>query len=331
MDLDINVGDVVLGGKFKNKRIVVKKIGTDELGQPIINKSRKLLAVRIEKKLPEGMWSTKSLAEKYNDKDMDKKAFLKDIYNLSFKDELEKISSNAATRAFRRGNLSEKSLKKVVDYTKKTIGLKHLGTGSFQNSMLVIDPKFGKSVQKKLINPSKIIKGNKIVNIINFKPEKYLLKKRDDEFKALRHLNILMRDKKDIQIAKIKGRRGTTFFQEYSKSTPKEIYEDKFRLKRLSNAHKKRDLVNRVTWNHKTKKPILNENFYEELEKANNEYYKAKNAFNEYPKLNKQTTNVLNKFKKKYPKTWDIRVGNISGGKIIDFEVGNKVKHFINI
>ena len=34
ISLDINVGDVVLTGKFKNKRQVVKKIGTDENGQP---------------------------------------------------------------------------------------------------------------------------------------------------------------------------------------------------------------------------------------------------------------------------------------------------------
>ena len=37
MKLDIKVGDVLLGGKFKNKRIVVKEIGKDELGQPTIN------------------------------------------------------------------------------------------------------------------------------------------------------------------------------------------------------------------------------------------------------------------------------------------------------
>jgi len=36
MDLDLSIGDVVLGGKFKNKRIEVKSIGEDELGQPVI-------------------------------------------------------------------------------------------------------------------------------------------------------------------------------------------------------------------------------------------------------------------------------------------------------
>jgi len=36
---------------------------------------------------------TKSLAEKYKDEDMDKKAFLQETYNSAFKDELEKISA----------------------------------------------------------------------------------------------------------------------------------------------------------------------------------------------------------------------------------------------
>ena len=37
IDLDIEVGDIILGGKYKNKRMEVKEIGTDELGQPTIN------------------------------------------------------------------------------------------------------------------------------------------------------------------------------------------------------------------------------------------------------------------------------------------------------
>lgn len=49
--LDINVGDILLGGRFKNQRTEVKEIGTDDLGQPTIN-DRKLLSYRIEKKMP---------------------------------------------------------------------------------------------------------------------------------------------------------------------------------------------------------------------------------------------------------------------------------------
>ena len=42
----IKVGDTVLGGKFKNKRIVVKSIGKNEKGDITIN-GRPLLKYRI--------------------------------------------------------------------------------------------------------------------------------------------------------------------------------------------------------------------------------------------------------------------------------------------
>jgi len=60
MKLDIKVGDVLLGGRFKNKRIIVKEIGTDELGQPTIN-GKPLLNFRIEKHLPDSKKSKKTL------------------------------------------------------------------------------------------------------------------------------------------------------------------------------------------------------------------------------------------------------------------------------
>lgn len=49
--LDISLGDIVLGGKWKNKRMVVKSIGKDDLGQPTVN-GKNLLTMRIEKDLP---------------------------------------------------------------------------------------------------------------------------------------------------------------------------------------------------------------------------------------------------------------------------------------
>jgi len=51
MKLDIKKGDVILGGRFKNKRIIVKDIGVDENGQPTIN-GKSVLNFRIEKLLP---------------------------------------------------------------------------------------------------------------------------------------------------------------------------------------------------------------------------------------------------------------------------------------
>lgn len=53
LDLDIEVGDTLLGGRFKNVPMVVEEIGTDELGQPTVN-GRKLLSYRIKKKMPNG-------------------------------------------------------------------------------------------------------------------------------------------------------------------------------------------------------------------------------------------------------------------------------------
>jgi hypothetical protein len=37
IELDIEIGDVILGGRFKNKRIKVKEIGKNEKGDWTIN------------------------------------------------------------------------------------------------------------------------------------------------------------------------------------------------------------------------------------------------------------------------------------------------------
>ena len=69
IDLDIEVGDILLGGRYKNKRIVVKEIGVDELGQPTVN-GKSILNVRIEKNLPDEKKSKKTLeAEKESSKE----------------------------------------------------------------------------------------------------------------------------------------------------------------------------------------------------------------------------------------------------------------------
>lgn len=51
INLDIDKGDTLLGGRFKNSPTVVKDIGTDELGQPTVN-GKKLLAMRMKKTMP---------------------------------------------------------------------------------------------------------------------------------------------------------------------------------------------------------------------------------------------------------------------------------------
>jgi len=59
LDLDVEVGDIILTGRFKNKRTKVKNIGVDNLGQPTIN-GMKALSFRIEKLMPKDKWSKKS-------------------------------------------------------------------------------------------------------------------------------------------------------------------------------------------------------------------------------------------------------------------------------
>lgn len=51
LTIDIEKGDTLLGGRFKNVPIVVEEIGTDDLGQPTVN-GRKLLSYRIKKTMP---------------------------------------------------------------------------------------------------------------------------------------------------------------------------------------------------------------------------------------------------------------------------------------
>jgi hypothetical protein len=60
LDLDLKVGDVIMTGKFKNKRTIVKDISTDDLGQPTIN-GKKVLNFRIEKLMPKSKWSKETL------------------------------------------------------------------------------------------------------------------------------------------------------------------------------------------------------------------------------------------------------------------------------
>jgi hypothetical protein len=50
-DLDLEEGDTILTGRFRNVPVKVKTIGKDELGQPTVN-GRKMLAFRIQKLMP---------------------------------------------------------------------------------------------------------------------------------------------------------------------------------------------------------------------------------------------------------------------------------------
>ena len=51
MNIDINIGDTILTGRFKNKKVVVKEFGVDDKGQPTVN-GRPMLKFRIQKLIP---------------------------------------------------------------------------------------------------------------------------------------------------------------------------------------------------------------------------------------------------------------------------------------
>jgi hypothetical protein len=65
INLDIDKGDTMLVGRFKNKRITVDEIGEDELNQPTVN-GRKLLTGRIEKTMPKGKLNKKAFMAGYH-------------------------------------------------------------------------------------------------------------------------------------------------------------------------------------------------------------------------------------------------------------------------
>lgn len=63
LDLDLEVGDIIFTGRFKNKRTEVKDIGVDDMGQPTVN-GRKALSFRIEKLMPKSKQSKETKDEK---------------------------------------------------------------------------------------------------------------------------------------------------------------------------------------------------------------------------------------------------------------------------
>ena len=48
INIPVNVGDTILVGKFKNKKMIIKDIGVDDHGMPTIN-GRKATTFRILK------------------------------------------------------------------------------------------------------------------------------------------------------------------------------------------------------------------------------------------------------------------------------------------
>lgn len=48
MNIDLEIGDIILTGKFRNKKVEVKEFGVDDKGQPTVN-GKPMLNFRIQK------------------------------------------------------------------------------------------------------------------------------------------------------------------------------------------------------------------------------------------------------------------------------------------
>ena len=139
--LDINVGDVILGGRYKNKREVVETIGTDELGQPTIN-GKKLLSFRIEKKLPKSKWSQKT-KELKKESVMNKLAFLEGYMEksaLNYKTMVDAALKRGTQATKARGLFKNTGNKAYRDMFRK-LSNKGKNTGRIITSKALKDPK----------------------------------------------------------------------------------------------------------------------------------------------------------------------------------------------
>lgn len=129
--LPIEIGDTILVGRFKNKKVQVKEIGTDDHGSPTIN-GRSILNIRMtkekmkESKLNEGVRkvldfdsaSDKEEAEEFLDKNRVKSKTVKGKYGpvlqVDFKNEIEaasKISHMKKKLNIKFGEVKESKMK----------------------------------------------------------------------------------------------------------------------------------------------------------------------------------------------------------------------------
>lgn len=52
MNIDLEIGDIILTGKWRNKKEEVKKFSEDKNGQPMVN-GNQMLKFRIQKLMPD--------------------------------------------------------------------------------------------------------------------------------------------------------------------------------------------------------------------------------------------------------------------------------------
>ena len=125
--LDIKVGDILLGGRFKNVKTKVKKIGKDENNQPTIN-GKKLLSFRIDKLMPK---KKDKKASTY--RISDKIAISQGLYNRALQSRIAKIIAGYGSnpsRVVSKSNVIGNMKKAVTSYRDKAL-TKSLTGGAF--------------------------------------------------------------------------------------------------------------------------------------------------------------------------------------------------------
>ena len=111
--LDVEVGDTILVGRFKNKKLVVKDIGKDSHGMPTIN-GRKVTTFRI----------LKTAEEKIKELKGDLQTRERENYHLKQKAELEKFKGELdkiSTQGKASGTIFEKRLDDVLGQAKQGV------------------------------------------------------------------------------------------------------------------------------------------------------------------------------------------------------------------
>lgn len=217
---------------------------------------------------------------------------------------IAKFSSTAAIRAFRRGALSLAGLKGASRYTNKIMRINRLGSGSFQEASRIVHPRLGQITQKM---PLKVRgqAGTRIGSIPTKTIGPRRTATRNVEYEALKRLRVLSGGDKNVQVAQILGRKGPVHFQEYSKPNvlDRALIKDERVLRKIqgSTAAKKKAA-----------------NFNARVDALNK-------RFTAIPTFNKPTQKVLQRFKEEYPRMWDVKSGNVIGGKLVDFEAGIRV------
>ena len=93
--LDIKVGDTIMGGKFKNKKVVVKTIGKNDKGDITIN-GKPLLRFRIIKESNTSVLRRQKrmgISENINESNEKNKNFLKDKFGIDLDGKIRMIQS----------------------------------------------------------------------------------------------------------------------------------------------------------------------------------------------------------------------------------------------